>query len=739
MNLSAPILLSAFSAYSAVKVKADSNLTCAGGFVDCEYGLVRGTPKYVTVNDVVNVLAMDSSACNGVIYVTDALMLPPGEELPANSVDPRLTPGFHTLDTPQRTPPGGRRLEEELCHPTVWDIGNLLPNFSKLMELVDATDLEEIVTGPGLVTVFAPTNDALDALPEGTFENWLLPENKDQLTGILLYTVVNGTIPYPLITSTVTTLQGDDVSIVDSTVPCAEVCDGMCCDGFTCDRFTGLICKGGDTICSQSSDYKVKVDIVMDYYGSETTWNLMDQCSESQVGSGGPYSPYEQVVEEYCRPAAQYNFTIYDSYGDGICLCAGGGNVEVSVDGVLEVEEIGEFTFKSEHVFSSCEAGGPSSCIDSILNVAGTGGRGCASNQRNCDSDASLSHCPLSCNSCNKFGCVDSTASFEYGSGRYTCGDLASFSDSQIETYCNVEAAYSTCRGTCNTCINLPLKHVGLNASDIPRVRTPSPGAWPHSNSKGCGFTGMPYTGVLSECTEPLHPDAPDMAGYWQVRETGEIQELEEQCGSRWISIHLGVIHDFLECTSVIEDEPVCTCGKGKQSPFLASPGGARGPLTVLGATSLPTSAPTRREIADRLEGRKGRADAPFLGMEDYSLTDILTKDTLCKPVTANCKFEIDEEGNKCIVVISNWDNISRCLQSDGSLIWVHPVFGTTIYDKVATEDEPNCVKCVGGEFDGVLTRETDEELPCAYEDRQWIKCDEAKSSSGDGKEEDAK
>jgi len=100
-------------------------------------------------------------------------------------------------------------------------------------------------------------------------------------------------------------------------------------------------------------------------------------------------------------------------------------------------------------------AEGGSSCVDSILNIAGTGVEGCAfiaNNQENCDLNAESSHCPLSCDSCDEFGCVDSTASFEYGSGTYTCGDLASFSDSQIENYCKVEAAYSTCRGTCNTC-----------------------------------------------------------------------------------------------------------------------------------------------------------------------------------------------------------------------------------------------------------------------------------------------
>jgi len=99
------------------------------------------------------------------------------------------------------------------------------------------------------------------------------------------------------------------------------------------------------------------------------------------------------------------------------------------------------------------------SCLDSVLNFAGSGGKGCSfivENQEFCGDDmfglAVMSHCPLSCDSCDIFGCLDSAASFNYGRGTFACDFLASLSDSDIETYCNDEAAYSTCRGTCNTC-----------------------------------------------------------------------------------------------------------------------------------------------------------------------------------------------------------------------------------------------------------------------------------------------
>jgi uncharacterized surface protein with fasciclin (FAS1) repeats len=54
-----------------------------------------------------------------------------------------------------------------------------------LVAAVQAAGLVETLSGEGPFTVFAPTNDAFAALPEGTVENLLLPENKDQLVKIL--------------------------------------------------------------------------------------------------------------------------------------------------------------------------------------------------------------------------------------------------------------------------------------------------------------------------------------------------------------------------------------------------------------------------------------------------------------------------------------------------------------------------------------------------------------------------
>jgi len=61
--------------------------------------------------------------------------------------------------------------------------------FSTLVAAVSAAGLVDTLAGPGNFTVYAPVNDAFAALPDGTVETLLLPENKEQLTNVLLYHV----------------------------------------------------------------------------------------------------------------------------------------------------------------------------------------------------------------------------------------------------------------------------------------------------------------------------------------------------------------------------------------------------------------------------------------------------------------------------------------------------------------------------------------------------------------------
>ena len=67
-------------------------------------------------------------------------------------------------------------------------------DLSTLVAAVKAAGLVETLQGTGPFTVFAPTNEAFAALPEGTLTSLLKPENKDQLVAILTYHVVSGKV-----------------------------------------------------------------------------------------------------------------------------------------------------------------------------------------------------------------------------------------------------------------------------------------------------------------------------------------------------------------------------------------------------------------------------------------------------------------------------------------------------------------------------------------------------------------
>lgn len=67
-------------------------------------------------------------------------------------------------------------------------------SLSTLVTAVKAASLVETLQGEGPFTVFAPTNDAFAALPAGTLDSLLKPENVEQLKSILTYHVVSGKV-----------------------------------------------------------------------------------------------------------------------------------------------------------------------------------------------------------------------------------------------------------------------------------------------------------------------------------------------------------------------------------------------------------------------------------------------------------------------------------------------------------------------------------------------------------------
>ena len=87
-------------------------------------------------------------------------------------------------------------------------------DFSTLVAAVQAAGLVDTLKGEGPFTVFAPTDAAFSALPEGTVDTLLKPENKDQLVSILTYHVVPGAVKSTDLTEgmTAATVQGGNVT-----------------------------------------------------------------------------------------------------------------------------------------------------------------------------------------------------------------------------------------------------------------------------------------------------------------------------------------------------------------------------------------------------------------------------------------------------------------------------------------------------------------------------------------------
>lgn len=99
---------------------------------------------------------------------------------------------------------------------TIVDIAAGDERFSTLVAAVTAAGLAETLSGPGPFTVYAPVNDAFAALPEGTVETLLKPENKDQLVKILTYHVVPGKVTSDQLAGkrlSVATVEGSKVHI----------------------------------------------------------------------------------------------------------------------------------------------------------------------------------------------------------------------------------------------------------------------------------------------------------------------------------------------------------------------------------------------------------------------------------------------------------------------------------------------------------------------------------------------
>ena len=112
------------------------------------------------------------------------------------------------------------------------------------------------------------------------------------------------------------------------------------------------------------SDTNTTLTLVTDSYASETSWEL-SSAGGSLLDSGSGYANSTRYVEDLCLSPGNYTFTIFDSYGDGICCQYGNGSYEIQANNSTLVSG-SSFNSQKSHTFSTISSGSGS----------GTGGSG---------------------------------------------------------------------------------------------------------------------------------------------------------------------------------------------------------------------------------------------------------------------------------------------------------------------------------------------------------------------------
>lgn len=153
---------------------------------------------------------------------------------------------------------------------------------------------------------------------------------------------------------------------------CGTPVTPTCSDGIQNGDETGVDCGGSCAPCNCDGT-EVTVSITLDNYPEETSWTITN-AGGAVVASGGTYASQPDgstVSGTYCLPDGCYDFTINDTYGDGICCSYGNGSYSVSGGGATLASG---GSFGNSEVTNFCVGGGPQpTCDDGIQNGDETG------------------------------------------------------------------------------------------------------------------------------------------------------------------------------------------------------------------------------------------------------------------------------------------------------------------------------------------------------------------------------
>lgn len=132
-------------------------------------------------------------------------------ELPAESIEGGIEGSVAPDAMPEADIATGETIDDG---ESIVDVASANGSFDTLVAAVQAAGLEETLNAEGPYTVFAPTDEAFAALPEGTIEKLVKPENQEALGQILAYHVVAGAVPSAEIEpGAIGTVEGSDMEV----------------------------------------------------------------------------------------------------------------------------------------------------------------------------------------------------------------------------------------------------------------------------------------------------------------------------------------------------------------------------------------------------------------------------------------------------------------------------------------------------------------------------------------------
>lgn len=87
---------------------------------------------------------------------------------------------------------GQSGVKDELSEKNILQVALASPDHTTLCAAVTAAGLQDVLTNAGPLTVFAPTNEAFEKLPDGVLDDLLKPENKETLANIITFHAAPG-------------------------------------------------------------------------------------------------------------------------------------------------------------------------------------------------------------------------------------------------------------------------------------------------------------------------------------------------------------------------------------------------------------------------------------------------------------------------------------------------------------------------------------------------------------------